>query len=71
MGGKWSGWEVEWSFTFHLGHPEIGNPKVWPTNQFTGVGSRDTCVSKKVLKYGKVKVFKLELHKNVLSMETN
>ena len=29
--------------------PEIGNPKVWltdgPTNQLTGVGSRDTCVS--------------------------
>ena len=31
--------------------PEIGNPKVWPTNlltdQLTWVGARDTCVSKK------------------------
>ena len=42
-------------FTFHLGRPEIGNPKVWPTNQrtnqLTWVGARDTCVSKnKIIK---------------------
>ena len=49
--GKWSGVGGKWGFTFHLGRPEIGNPKVWrtyqPTYQLTGVGSRDTCVSKK------------------------
>ena len=37
-------------FTFHL--IEIGNPKVWPTNQLTWVGARDTCVSKNYHRQG-------------------
>ena len=43
---------VFWTFFYLIDRywPEIGNPKVWPTNlptnQLTWVGARDTCVSK-------------------------